>query len=165
MSSALSHQELNVFPPTKRARVGTDPNSDAAFEQESVELRETCAAMSMSSQTHILELPTEILDHIFRLCARISGTVPLPLRKRHIPIQIVISHVCSKWRQIALDSPELWADVSIEDKDLFKDDHVCQAWLSRARLRPLDFRSSIKYLNLKLPIPFEKLSRMSMSST
>ena len=84
----------------------------------------------------LLALPTEILAHIFILCVEIPRTIYIPFQTQRIPTQIVISHVCSTCRRIALDTPELWTDIFINDPS--KNEHVYRAWLSRTRHRPMN---------------------------
>jgi len=102
-------------------------------------------------------LPNEILSHIFIHSAQLFGTVYLPFKfqkqQTFKPIQIVISHVSSPWRQVALDTHELWTDVSIDLREVPASDGIIpidtvnerwqvvswwQTWLSRAgRHRPV----------------------------
>ncbi|KIL56037.1 hypothetical protein M378DRAFT_89973, partial [Amanita muscaria Koide BX008] len=56
-------------------------------------------------------LPREIIGFIFSiLCAE---KIPIPHKQEMTPPQITVSHVCSKWREIALATPTLWNDVEI----------------------------------------------------
>ncbi|KAM6501131.1 hypothetical protein JOM56_004145 [Amanita muscaria] len=57
-------------------------------------------------------LPRETIGHIFSiLCAKM--VVSIPHNRHAIPHQITVSHVCSKWREIALATPVLWTNVEI----------------------------------------------------
>ncbi|KAM6501839.1 hypothetical protein JOM56_001816 [Amanita muscaria] len=84
------------------------------------------------------KLPPEMLRRIFELCCE---------EPAHIPAQngiYTISHVCSLWRQIALRTPEFWANVSIEVK--VKNEHqlrIAEQWLSRAGNHP----RSLKFMD------------------
>ncbi|KAF8635057.1 hypothetical protein AX17_004037 [Amanita inopinata Kibby_2008] len=79
-------------------------------------------------------LPEDILRIIFAFCARAYGTVQIPLwYNRCTPTQLFLSHVCSKWRQTALGTSELWSDIYIDEAPLKQiPSHVCQVWLERA---------------------------------
>ncbi|KAM6497372.1 hypothetical protein JOM56_007845 [Amanita muscaria] len=60
-------------------------------------------------------LPREIIHHIFSiLCAE---RISIPHKWHKTPSQITVSHVCSKWRQIALTTPAFWNDVEIAQPD------------------------------------------------
>ncbi|KAF8637514.1 hypothetical protein AX17_002779 [Amanita inopinata Kibby_2008] len=82
------------------------------------------------------KLPEDIIRHVFHLLTSELVMFPLhrfALRKGHIVVEplFVISHVCSGWRRVALNMPELWRGVQIsylEPKHL----HPLQEWLSRA---------------------------------
>ena len=116
-------------------------------------------------------LPDEVLSHIFNLLALDHGTVGFPIPKNNTPPQLAVSHVCSRWRRVALRTPELWSDT-----DLFLTKyrqggrHICfhRRWVSRARTFPVTL--SIKFLesevneladalrNILLPIQVKRLS-------
>ncbi|TBU47932.1 hypothetical protein BD309DRAFT_404747 [Dichomitus squalens] len=69
------------------------------------------------SPSHIDRLPVEILSHVFRLLW--FRTAPHPRLDieswpRYHPVHpsiIHITHVCHRWREIALDTPILWSRV------------------------------------------------------
>ena len=65
--------------------------------------------VALAPHRHIL-LPIEILNSIFTLLALGYGPVAFPLPKENAPPQLVISHVCSHWRKVALRTPELWSN-------------------------------------------------------
>ncbi|KIL56551.1 hypothetical protein M378DRAFT_29213, partial [Amanita muscaria Koide BX008] len=58
-------------------------------------------------------LPVEVMQHIFGLSATTFGKVFLPPNKSDLPPQLVLSHVCSAWRQLALGCGALWNDIVI----------------------------------------------------
>lgn len=85
------------------------------------------------------KLPPEMLRRIFELCCE---------EPAHIPAQngiYTISHVCSLWRQIALHTPEFWANVSIEVKVKVNEHQlrIAEQWLSRAGNHP----RSLKFMD------------------
>ncbi|KIL65160.1 hypothetical protein M378DRAFT_11017 [Amanita muscaria Koide BX008] len=58
--------------------------------------------------------PREIFGHVFSiLCAGSAEKISIPYTKHRTPPQITVSHVCSKWREIALATPALWKNVEI----------------------------------------------------
>ncbi|PFH46663.1 hypothetical protein AMATHDRAFT_69292 [Amanita thiersii Skay4041] len=72
-----------------------------------------------------MKLPDDILHDIFSLFAT---QVVLPLQKK--PFALVLSHVCSSWRCVALNTPTLWNNVAINFRPAKEDD--IHAWLSYA---------------------------------
>ncbi|KAF8880956.1 hypothetical protein BD779DRAFT_1547176, partial [Infundibulicybe gibba] len=82
-------------------------------------------------------LPVEIIQAVFlELCPTLAV---FPLRK-HEP-RLLVTHVCSRWREIALSTPALWANYYIHFH--FSHFHprpqpgVIRAWISRAAESPL----------------------------
>ena len=127
--------------------------------------------IALGPHNHSL-FPNEILGRIFVLLALNYGTVEFPFYKNlKVPPQLVVSHVCSHWRTVALRTPELWSDTK-----LFYMTNVpphfarlLQRWLSRARSFPvtlsINFEESldgdglaIALQNILLPIQVKKLS-------
>ncbi|KAF5337333.1 hypothetical protein D9611_002958 [Ephemerocybe angulata] len=117
-------------------------------------------------------LPDEILRTIFSHC------LPTPARFSEDPFDnqaymsatqapMLLTFICQRWRQIALDCPELWqrAPITISpsahhftDWDLAAS-QLAQLWLSRARNRPVAISISWKLLsaaptNFKKFLPF-----------
>ncbi|KAF8624595.1 hypothetical protein AX17_007088 [Amanita inopinata Kibby_2008] len=84
-------------------------------------------------------LPEDILRKTFILCAHAYGTVQIPLRSNPCgtPMQLVLSHVCSLWRQIALSTGELWSDVCVSQLLAQGTIHTCKIWLQRAGNLPI----------------------------
>jgi hypothetical protein len=82
-------------------------------------------------------LPNEVLSHIFMLLALGYGTVTFPIPKNNAPPQLVVSHVCSHWRRVALHTPELWSDTYlIFPTNIYHRNHYIyfhQRWVFRAR--------------------------------
>ncbi|KAF4590082.1 hypothetical protein EYR40_009518 [Pleurotus pulmonarius] len=55
---------------------------------------------------------------------------------RQLPFQVVASHVCSKWRSVALSTPSLWTTINICAYDRPFD--RCRAWIERSGGLPLN---------------------------
>ncbi|KAF8630470.1 hypothetical protein AX15_002901 [Amanita polypyramis BW_CC] len=81
----------------------------------------------------LMDLPNEILSYIFilRSCYYF---VQLPYRRSSLPYQLIISHVCSRWRQLALNTGELWSKVEISwyCPRLPRNVFIYNTWVSRA---------------------------------
>ncbi|KAF8634387.1 hypothetical protein AX17_004205 [Amanita inopinata Kibby_2008] len=97
----------------------------------------------MSFITNQEEIPADILRYTFILLANEYGRVKIPFRKCKTPPQLTVSHVCSPWRRVALDSPELWDNVRIKRFNENKID-VLQGWLSRAMQRPVSIQLDLQ---------------------
>ncbi|KAF8650685.1 hypothetical protein AX14_008572 [Amanita brunnescens Koide BX004] len=88
-------------------------------------------------------LPNEVLGHIFILLALEHGAVRFPIQKHNYPPQLVVSHVCSHWRRVALRTPELWSDTDlIYPRNGPRNHLIClhHRWLFRARTFPITLR-------------------------
>jgi hypothetical protein len=84
-------------------------------------------------------VPNEVLSHIFVLLALGHGPVEFPIPKDNAPPQFAISHVSSRWRRVALHTPELWSDMYLiyPRNGLGHLLHLHQLWLIRARTFPV----------------------------
>lgn len=90
---------------------------------------------SIDYPSPIRNVPSEVLSHIF-LLSGCDYPVPLPYRRWEVPRQITISHVCSRWRQVALNTGALWSSVRIQSmyaRCLF----LYRTWVGRACDYPL----------------------------
>ncbi|RDB18957.1 hypothetical protein Hypma_014387 [Hypsizygus marmoreus] len=61
------------------------------------------------SSSYIRKLPNELTSEIFQCC--LVGPISIPWRVEMAPLNL--SQVCSRWRQIALATGILWADIAI----------------------------------------------------
>lgn len=83
----------------------------------------------------IWRLPAEVLCHIFDYC--------LPDTKHLSPTPdmapILLTRVCRRWREVAVDMPSLWCRLSIKVflKDWQHNAFCYDTWLKRSRGRPL----------------------------
>ncbi|KIL66338.1 hypothetical protein M378DRAFT_384788 [Amanita muscaria Koide BX008] len=81
------------------------------------------------------KLPPEILRHIFKCCVDDNEMEEIPVTYKGGAY--TISHVCSAWRRIALDTPELWTGISLQLTEENEEQiRVARQWLSRARTLP-----------------------------
>ncbi|PFH50528.1 hypothetical protein AMATHDRAFT_60951 [Amanita thiersii Skay4041] len=76
------------------------------------------------------KLPKDIIQYIFDFCVG-EAVVRLPPCKAQVLPQVVLSHVCSAWRQVALDTVELWNRVHLNASDPVHL-NLAKHWLSRA---------------------------------
>jgi hypothetical protein len=93
-------------------------------------------------------VPNELLSHIFVLLCSCSDPIG-------VPYQVTISQVCSRWRQIALNTGTLWSNVGISHR-VASDHSRClstyRIWVSRAGSLPLTV--ALTYYNLDLLLDF-----------
>ncbi|KAM6496304.1 hypothetical protein JOM56_009010 [Amanita muscaria] len=64
----------------------------------------------------ILRSTPDVLCHIFELHCKDSPPVTFPLNHKlwePVPPQIILSHVCSAWRDIILNVPTVWSSIRI----------------------------------------------------
>ncbi|RDX48438.1 hypothetical protein OH76DRAFT_1404698 [Lentinus brumalis] len=95
----------------------------------------------------INELPAEIFAFIFKhvviserqssFCVEFSGTATVDTRSL-----IAISHVCSRWRDIALSLPFLWSRVDTTDE------YKLEVFQERSRGKPLSLVVNAVYVRL-----------------
>ncbi|KAF7342111.1 F-box domain-containing protein [Mycena venus] len=84
----------------------------------------------------VLTLPNEIVSEIFThflpiypLCAPLTGMFS----------PTCLTHICRKWRALAISSPILWRAVPLSAVDIPFDRkaHLCNVWLTRSRSCPI----------------------------
>ncbi|KAJ7498519.1 hypothetical protein FB451DRAFT_1548371 [Mycena latifolia] len=86
----------------------------------------------------VLTLPPEITSEIFVHC--------LPARRDFDVVNLdeaplLLMHVCSAWRQIAISIAALWTTLHIDMQDIGPHfSEIVRIWLSRARQRPLSVK-------------------------
>ncbi|KAJ2918424.1 hypothetical protein MD484_g2014, partial [Candolleomyces efflorescens] len=89
---------------------GSTPNSSSAPVTPGRRRRKQLLA-ELSAYDTILaphkRLPAELLSQIFILAY--PDATFIPIQRGCSPV--ILSHVCSRWRSIALETPELWADL------------------------------------------------------
>ncbi|KAJ7430424.1 hypothetical protein B0H11DRAFT_943375 [Mycena galericulata] len=85
----------------------------------------------------ILALPNEIVSEIF---IHFLPVYPLCPPQTGLLSPILLTHICRKWREIALTTPALWRAILIcHDKNLNEEQqvHALEIWLSRSGCCPL----------------------------
>ncbi|KAF8879602.1 hypothetical protein BD779DRAFT_1147305 [Infundibulicybe gibba] len=85
------------------------------------------------------DIPVEIIQMIFlKLC---SPSTRFPLRRKER--RLVVTHICSQWRAIALSTPTLWASFSIyvwSSRLPPQRLDPIRAWISRSSQSTLSFK-------------------------
>ncbi|KAF8872624.1 hypothetical protein BD779DRAFT_331115 [Infundibulicybe gibba] len=79
----------------------------------------------------IMHTPTDIIREIFLQCVLAPCQLPPSLTEP----RLVLTHVCSAWREIALDMPKLWTDIILDPRHPGMSVHgraIISAWLSRS---------------------------------
>ncbi|KAF8634636.1 hypothetical protein AX17_004132 [Amanita inopinata Kibby_2008] len=84
-------------------------------------------------------LPTDVLRKIFTQYARVDRKTRIHEIKEGTP-QLVLLHVCSSWRQVALSTGELWSNVFVRLDGSCSDPRtldIAKIWLKRAGSFPV----------------------------
>lgn len=88
----------------------------------------------------VLTLPNEIVSEIFTHFLPVYPRRP-PATGRRSPT--LLSHICRKWREIALYTPSLWRAISISLANIQSvEPQLLETWLARSGSCPLSFRIS-----------------------
>jgi hypothetical protein len=124
-------------------------------------------------------VPNEVLSYIFILCS-CRGSVIIPYNQASVPCQILLSQVCSKWRQVALSTSTLWSNIEMFDDNISIKDYerylsLYRAWINRAGTHPLTvtidlsshyyFDEQELFQDFVLPFQFKRLNISVMYET
>lgn len=99
-----------------------------------------------SDSTPVNNLPNELLSYIFTLGSENekSGHDDDDQEEEedvadehgpHLPFQVLVSHICRRWRAVATETPTLWTYLDFEEGPPFE---KSQTWLERSKECPLD---------------------------
>lgn len=79
-------------------------------------------------------LPTEVLSQIFHCCLP-----PISEPNVEVSAPILLTSICRRWRDVAVDMPSLWCRLCLEVDDRnWQQEALCSdIWLKRTRGRPL----------------------------
>ncbi|KAJ6589947.1 hypothetical protein DFH09DRAFT_1358996 [Mycena vulgaris] len=87
----------------------------------------------------ILSLPPEITQRIFQASLPSTGapnsTAQQPLSQQ---APLLLTQICSDWRDIALDTPELWQSIVVDRSTGYVNPAMVRLWMSRAKNHPRD---------------------------
>ncbi len=53
----------------------------------------------------------------------------------HVPFPVLVSHVCQHWRRVALETPQLWTHIGVDETSNIEE---VAEWISRSKACPLD---------------------------
>ena len=93
-----------------------------------------------SHPTSVASLPDDILLELFTTIAEESDFCNI--RSDQDP-SLVLSHVCSRWRTLAVESPTLWTKIMVHDTpttDIHQATACLELWLSRSYPHPIDLK-------------------------
>ncbi|KAJ7639263.1 hypothetical protein FB45DRAFT_1055414 [Roridomyces roridus] len=112
---------------------------DTALEEKRAELKRLQHQLDAVTYP-VLSLPPEITSEIFKQCLPTFRSQPDGIDPMQAPL--LVSHVCSQWRQIALSTPALWKDSLDIDLALRRrlGSNIVDTWLARAQQCPLSVR-------------------------
>jgi hypothetical protein len=81
------------------------------------------------------KLPPEVLRSIIVFAT--SEPTRLPVSNQGV---YAMSHVCFAWRQLVLNTPELWSNISLDGSSKMDNKiRIAREWLSRAQHHPISF--------------------------
>ncbi|KAJ7639313.1 hypothetical protein FB45DRAFT_424637 [Roridomyces roridus] len=87
----------------------------------------------------VLSLPPEITSEIFIHCLPSLQLRPDGVDPMQVPL--LVSHVCSQWRRIAISTPLLWRELNIDlGIRRRQGSDIVDTWLARAQHCPLSVR-------------------------
>lgn len=120
------------------ARVAEGRNNLANLKQEFADVRLTLDKLE-ALLSPIRMLPMEVIREIFTQCLEVSNYDCVA----SISIPLYLTHVCSSWRTIAINKPDLWTHISVVIEN---DDNkpgwpaIVKLWVERSKELPLSFR-------------------------
>ncbi|PFH46871.1 hypothetical protein AMATHDRAFT_50728 [Amanita thiersii Skay4041] len=91
------------------------------------------------------KLPEDVIRHIFTFCVSETTDLSLLPGSQQLPDEVILTHVCSSWRRIALSTPSLWSNilVSISDEiSLF----MAKEWVHRAGQALITMNLNLEYI-------------------
>jgi hypothetical protein len=111
-----------------------------AIDVEIKSLEESIRALKFRRNTlsPISSLPPEVFATIFFILC-LPGTPPLGVKPDHHLARLTVSHVCHRWREIALNQPLLWSHVDFTTLSLADTAEI----LVRAKSTPLCLEAKI----------------------
>ncbi|KAI9465510.1 hypothetical protein BJY52DRAFT_1144222 [Lactarius psammicola] len=99
-----------------------------------------------SNGTPVNNLPNELFSYIFTLGSEAEESGydeegqeeeedAISEHGPHLPFQVLVSHVCRRWRAVAIETPTLWTYLDFSEGPPFD---KSRAWLERSKECPLD---------------------------
>ncbi|KAG8935537.1 hypothetical protein FRC03_006172 [Tulasnella sp. 419] len=106
----------------------------------------------MTRISYVSRLPVELLQEIFRIVVaeyvhpigdEIPSYTPLvPQLKKKRDMALTFTWVCQLWRDVALNTPDLWSRICFQDEPPF---HVSKRWITRSQEQPLHISISPRW--------------------
>ncbi|KAF8878297.1 hypothetical protein BD779DRAFT_1772713 [Infundibulicybe gibba] len=98
----------------------------------------------------IINLNADVLREIFLFCLFEDPVcIPLPNLTVWLEPRLILSHVCSSWRVLALNTPELWSHINVVRLEQPRHYERLTALLHRSAQFPLSIHGNIPYYGLK----------------
>ncbi|KAI0039537.1 hypothetical protein FA95DRAFT_1470565, partial [Auriscalpium vulgare] len=78
-----------------------------------------------NASQYACRIPAEVIQRIFEDCISASDPASDALRPWH---WFRLSHVCSLWRTIALDTPVLWYTIDLSAGERWTEESACRSY-------------------------------------
>ncbi|KAJ8497106.1 hypothetical protein ONZ45_g12185 [Pleurotus djamor] len=130
------------------------PNpAQGLIDKEILALKEAIRSLKTARNTHsyISQIPDELLSAIF-----IQGKISASKSHTGTRSWLNIASVCRHWRQVSVDTPQLWSSIHIRNATIDRAEEM----LKRSKASPLDLKISLKLSDD--PRVF-KLAKLSLS--
>ncbi|KAJ8514325.1 hypothetical protein ONZ45_g8130 [Pleurotus djamor] len=130
------------------------PNpAQGLIDKEILALKEAIRSLKTARNTHsyISQIPDELLSVIF-----IQGKMSASKKHTGTCSWLNIASVCRHWRQVSVDTPQLWSSIHIRNATIDRAEEM----LKRSKASPLDLKISLKLSDD--PRVF-KLAKLSLS--
>ncbi|KAF8837263.1 hypothetical protein BDN67DRAFT_909567, partial [Paxillus ammoniavirescens] len=108
-------------------------SNEAFHVQYSILTLQSRIAQITNETAPISRLPSDVLAIIFEESRRLLNQWPGP--RRPLPVEVQLSHVCARWRQVALSTPSLWTTIKVP---ILHREVAVRAYLQRCNQSPLD---------------------------
>ncbi|KAF8635770.1 hypothetical protein AX17_003858 [Amanita inopinata Kibby_2008] len=138
LDEALVRNRLQLFLSFSDGIDDLVANSQSTY-HDTLSLQKLCLELQETYEAALAphkQLPPEILRQIFLFCV---SDKPAKFPQRSEEIRVSLSQVCSGWRRVALDTPQLWSEVQVhtlERRQLLK----LSIWLQRSKSYPLKLK-------------------------
>ncbi|KAF9236715.1 hypothetical protein BU15DRAFT_49671, partial [Melanogaster broomeanus] len=107
--------------------------NEAFHVQYSIYTLQSRIAQITNETAPVSRLPSDVLAIIFEESRRLLYNWAGP--RRPLPIEVQLSHVCARWRQVALSTPSLWTTIRVP---ILHRENAVRAYFQRCNQCPLD---------------------------
>ena len=106
---------------------------------EKDEINERLRRYKVALAPHKL-LSEDVLSYIFELCCEEPASFPII---RESDVRLILTQVCSAWREIMLNTPSIWNDVLVNMSEVSEGAYpgivqIASKWLNRAQNVPVE---------------------------